>query len=80
MQFISFLASLPRKLWAALAIVAGAVALYIGVRQSGVNAANRKHAEKQRKAADETRNRIEATKPAADVDAARSRLRNRQSK
>ena len=77
---IAFLASIPRKLWAALAIVAGAVALYIGIRQSGANAANRKHAEKQRKAANETRNRIEATKPAADATSARSRLRNRQSK
>lgn len=77
---IAFLASLPRKLWAALAIVAGAVALYIGIRQSGANAANRKHAEKQRKAANETRDRIEATKPADDANIARDRLRNRQSK
>ena len=72
---IAFLASLPRKLWAALAIVAGAVALYIGIRQSGANAANRKHDEQQRKAADETRNRIDEVSVSPDVDAALKRLR-----
>ena len=77
MQFIS---ALLADAWPYVVGLIGLVATYFGIRQSGANAANRKNKEKERKAADETRNRIEATKPAADADAARNRLHDRQSK
>ena len=77
MQFIS---ALLADAWPYIVGLIGLVATYFGIRQSGANAANRKNKEKERKSADETRNRIEATKPAADATSARSRLRNRQSK
>ena len=72
MQFIS---ALLADAWPYIVGLIGLVATYFGIRQSGPNAANRKHDEQQRKAADETRNRIDEVSVSPDVDAALKRLR-----
>ena len=72
MQFIS---ALLADAWPYIVGLIGLVATYFGIPQSGENAANRKHDEQQRKAADETRNRIDEVSVSPDVDAALKRLR-----
>jgi len=71
---------IPARLWGYAVAALAVVGLMFGIRKSGVNAANRKHDEKQRKADDATRRRIEKTKPAGSAATARDKLRKRKPK
>ena len=75
----AFIRATPARLWGYAVGALALVALVLGIRKSGVNAANRKHDEKQRKADDATRKRIEKTKPAGSAADARDKLRKRKS-
>jgi len=75
----AFIRATPARLWGYAVAALAVVGLMFGIRKSGVNAANRKHREQQRKADDETRKRIEKTKPAGSADDARDKLRKRKS-
>ena len=75
----AFIRATPARLWGYAVAALALVALVLGIRKSGANAANRKHREQQRKADDATRKRIEKTKPATDAATARDKLRKRKS-
>ena len=75
---MTWLLSIPARLWGYAVAALAIVGLVFGIRKSGVNAANRKHREQQRKADDATRKRIEKTKPAGSAVDARNKLRKRK--
>ena len=75
---MTWLLSIPNKILGYALAALAIVGLVFGIRMSGVNSAKRKLEEKQRKADDATRKRIEKTKPADSAADARDKLRKRK--
>lgn len=77
-MILAFLRAIPARLWGYVAITGAALAALWKAYASGKKAERDKQRLKELKDERETRDRIDATRPAADADSARERLRNRK--